>query len=328
MSKINNKMSNHIDKSVIRLFIIAFLISASVLAYRYTKYTPCKEVVFAVTSDDFRESKLVKFTDNTANAKVWKWNFGDSSKEVFSKEALHIYKKPGEYYVKLTVNDICERIEKVVIKQKIFVIDSTKLPIFKLPNSILVGEKLTVIDKTPNASTWEWRFGETANINSKERIAKYTYKESGLKTVSLIVNGDVQHMIKKRINVLPIEQEDERINDITAVQRTVDDGIKDKPLDAMDSNGAPKSVPFISESQFKNNLILVSKKKMSVNSFKKYLCGDLNKSIIVNGKKTSFLAFCELIKDKKLKIKEVKLYRDKGSNCIKDVTIVRKKFIF
>jgi len=331
MSK-QQTISKHIDKLVIRLFLAVFLISASVFAYRYTKYTPCKEVVFDVKAKEFRQGELIKFIDNTQNATTWEWQFDDSTSVSTSKEALHIFRKPGEYKVRLLVNDICEKIEVVTIQEKLFVLDSTKLPQFKIPNSIKVGETLKIKDETENASTWEWRFGETATINSKEKNAKYVYKSPGLKTVSLIVNGDIKHITKKQITVLPIEEVKKPIKTITGTNRQIGDGIKYKPKDHTDDVAepivdAPKVVPFISEAAFKNKLLLVSKNKINAKAFSEYFCGDLNRQLIVNGKNTTFLIFCEKIRNKRLKIKELTLYRDEGSNCIKNVTVKQNKIL-
>ena len=324
MSTNTNKMSNHIDKLVIRFFIITFFVSASVLAYKATLYSPCKEVTFAIKTKEFVEGKLIKFVDNTANAVSWEWNFGDGSKYTNNKEALHIFKKPGEYNVSLLVNGICQEVRNIVIKEKKFIIDSTKLAVFNLPASIRVGKKLVVVDKTPNATTWEWRFGETAGANSTKKLAKYTYETPGLKTVSLVVNGDIRHATNKKIEVLPIKKERGQINVVSSVKRTVK-RINDAPI-SNPLGAGPKIIPYISEKSFKNKLNLVSRKKLSANAFKEYLCGDLNKSIVVNGQKTTFLELCELIAIKKLRIKEVKLFREDG-NCITNITIKRSRYI-
>ncbi|MGB1283116.1 MAG: PKD domain-containing protein [Polaribacter sp.] len=315
----NKKMSNHIDKSVTRFFIIAFLISASVLGYKATRYSPCKEVEFSIKTKEFVEGKLIKFVDNTSNATSWAWNFGDGSKDITNKEALHIYKSPGEYNVSLLVNGICQEVRKVVIKEKEFMIDSTKLAVFHLPASIRVGKKLVVVDKTPNASTWEWRFGETAGANSTKKLAKYVYETPGLKTVSLVVNGDIKHATSKKIQVL------RKRSTIRTLGRPINDAPTFDPLE--EDMFPEEEVPYITEKQFKYNLNLVARKKSNVSTFKKYLCGDLKKSIIVNGKRTTFSELCELIAIKKLKIKEVKLYREDDSNCITDIAIRRSRYI-
>ena len=114
-------ISKHLDKTVIRLFLAVFLISASVFAYRYTKYKPCEDVDFKVLSKVLRQGELIKFADNTENANSWEWQFGDDSEVSTTKEPLHIYKQPGEYTVKLIVNNICEKLEVVTIDEKLFI---------------------------------------------------------------------------------------------------------------------------------------------------------------------------------------------------------------
>ena len=94
----------------------------------------------------------------------------------------------------------------VVQEYKQQILDSTKFPVFDIPESIRVGESLILKDETDNASTWEWRFGETPRVDAESRTASYVYKESGLYTVKLIVNGDVEYMTKKKINVLEGKQ--------------------------------------------------------------------------------------------------------------------------
>jgi len=330
-------MSDHIDKSVLRLFLIVFLISVSVLAYRINEYTPCKKVEFNILTDDHTEGVLIKFRDETANANTWEWDFGDSTKVETNKEILHSFKNPGEYNVTLKINGICEDIKQITIKEKPFIIDQTKLPVFSLPKSIKLGETLKVVDKTPNARTWEWRFGETEGVNSVKRTAEYVFEKGGLKTVALVVNGDLKHVKSKQIRVID-EKEDKKREAVDKVKRTVGRVIKDDPtVNALGEEGGgeveveedegPKSVPNISENEFKSKLNLVARKQLDPSVFKEYFCGDLNKQIIVNGESTKFLELCELIKSKNIKIKEVKLYKE-DNNCIKDITIVRGKYIY
>lgn len=328
----NNEMSNHIDKSVIRLFLIVFLISVSVLAYRVTEYTPCKQVEFKIISDNFLEGTLIEFKDKTANATSWEWDFGDGSKVGTHKEALHSFDKPGEYNITLKINGICEDIQQVVIEEKPFVVDTTKLAIFSLPETIEVGTELSVIDKTPNAATWEWRFGETAGVNSTEKRAKYTYESGGLKTVSLIINGDVKHVTSKKIRVIEKKKIEGPEEVIKPVERTVPiKKIGDAPtggaLGGPSIPDGPKTYPIITDTNFKNQLNLVADKKLKPSAFKPYFCGDIDMPILVNGENTTFLKLCELIISKKLKIKTLTLYKE-DNNCIKNITLTRTKYLY
>lgn len=319
-------ISQHLDKSVIYLFLATFLISATVLAYKFTKYAPCEDVSFEVKAQTYTIGELVKFNDATIGATSWRWDFGDKTPTFTQNEALHIYKQSGEYVVKLIVNNTCESTKTITIKDKKVIVDSTKFPVFEIPKSIKFGETLTVEDKTPNATTWEWRFGETTSANAKTKTAKYQYKEPGLKTVSLIVNGDLKHITVKRIEVIPKPESKKDIIKPVTNAKPKGWNIKLKPETGVEvEKKSPKVVPYISEAEFANKLILVSQEKMSPKQFSEYFCGDVNKPVIVNGKNTTFLVLCGKIKDKKIKLKKVELFRDKGSNCIKTITVDYKK---
>lgn len=287
-----------------------FLVFGFVFLIKVIKSSPCDEITFDIKAQRFVVGELIQFNDKTKSADSWYWEFGDQT-SASSKEALHIYKKPGEYKINLTVNNNCVTSKNIFIKEQSAIIDSTKFPVFKLPLNIRMGRTLYVEDQTKNASSWEWRFGETASANATTKKAQYNFKSPGLKTVSLIVNGNLNYITKKRIEVLP------ELDNNTS--------ILDLDQDQKDWKNSPKTVPFINDIEFANKLLLVSQGQMSPKQFTEYFCGDLNKSIIVNQKSTAFLLFCEKIFDKKIKIKKIELFRDEGSNCIKTFTIDYKK---
>ncbi|AEH02119.1 PKD domain-containing protein [Lacinutrix sp. 5H-3-7-4] len=321
MSKYNNS-SSHIDKTVIYVFLFVFFASISVFAYRYTKYSPCENVTFNIDKAQNTVGELIKFKDVTDTAESWYWDFGDNSIASTQKEPLHVYKTPGDYTVKLIVNDICEATQTVSIAEKKEVLDPTKFPIFELQKTIKVGQKLRVNDETENASTWEWRFGETAKINANTKRASYVYTEPGLKTVSLVVNGDLKYVTKKTIEVLPLAETKRKPIDIPQAPSKPSVDIKYKPESAIkDKPSTPKLAPYISEADFKAKMMKVSKEEMSAKQFSEYFCGDINKKIVANGRNTTFLVFCEKISDKKIRIKKLEIFRDKGSNCINTITI-------
>lgn len=322
-----NNMSKHIDKNVVFFFVAVFLVSASLLGYKYYKNIPCKEVIFSFKADEFRQGELINFFDESEGAKVWSWKFGDSTEMETLKDPIHIFKKPGEYKVTLLVNNTCEKVITVNIKKKKELLDPNKIPQFTLPESIIVGEKLKVKGEFKNdASTWAWRFGETASINSKKRYTSYQYEIPGIKTVSLVVNGDMKHINEQRIHVLPKPEEKTKIPIIKSKPVPIGWRIKPKPIETVKDKPKvkpKKAIPFISNDDFRAKILLVSRGKVKPNYFSEYLCNNMNIPIVVNGKSTTFLIFCQKIHNKKIKIKSknFSLYRDKGSNCIKSITI-------
>lgn len=324
--------SNYLDKSVTLFFLAAFLISASVLAYKYTSKVPCDVVVLDVKANKFNVGELVRFNDKTVGAESWRWDFGDDTSGSILQEALHVYRKPGEYNVRLLVNNSCEKVTTITINEKKKLIDSTKFPVFNIPKSILVGEQLLVEDETFNAKSWEWRFGETAGSNSSKQKASYVYTTPGLKTISLVVNDDLNYITKKQIEVIPLPEKKEKIEPLVIKEAPNEPAwkIKDAPKKTEAKEEEPAPAPYISDAQFAQRLMMVSRGEATAKSFSDFFCGDLGKQIVAEGKTMSFLVFCERIQDRKIKkIKRLQVFRDENSNCIKTITIdYSKKGLF
>lgn len=324
----NKNIATHLDGSVIQLFIAVFLIATTTWAFRYANSEPCDEVSFVHTASAYRVGEIIKFRDETEGALEWKWDFGDGSEIVSQKSPLHIFNKEGDFEVRLVINNRCEKVETLSIEKKLMVLDSTKLPKFKLPKTVSVGQILKVEDETEDAFSWEWRFGETASANASTKMAEYVYEEPGLKTVSLIVNGNLTYIQKKKINVLPLPESKEKIKKNSRKRR-------DKRLDL---NQAPEGIeaeeikeekpdvaPFITTGNFENKIKMVASGKTNPQVFSEFFCGDTNPLVEVNGRNTTFLDFCEKISGEKIKIKSLNLIRKAESNCITSFTIVYKK---
>lgn len=330
--KKSENLKKYLDKSVTYLLLSIFFVSASALTYRVYSDFPCENINFDIKGKEYRVGELIKFTDITERAQKWQWNFGDSSAVSSSRESLHIYKKPGEYTVTLKVNNSCEKTQIITIKEKKFVLDPNKIPKLIVQDSITVGETITLTDSTKDAYTWEWRFGETAKVNATTQKATYAYSESGLKTITLVVNGDIRHMAKKRIKVYPKKKkEDTQIDNIQEPDKGLDWDIPYQPneKEKKDKEEKPEDeAPYISEPAFEKKLMKLSDKKLSEKSFKEYFCGDINKNIVVNGKNITFLVFCKKIRGKNINIKRLNIYRNEGSNCIENMNIEYKKKVF
>ena len=327
MSKSKNEnLTKYLDKNVVYLFLVVFFISGSALAYRYYTDFPCDQINIDIQASDYRVGELIKFKDLTEQGQSWEWDFGDSTDVSVISQAFHIYKEPGEYNVRLLVNNSCEKTETITIKEKKFVLDPTKIPNLIIPDSITVGQELKVKDNTKDAYSWEWRFGETANANATTKSATYVYEESGLKTITLIVNGDIQHIGKKRIRVYEKETPTAQIDaPITEPERPIGWNIPYEPVLDDDKNEDEElesiEVPYISEPDLKRRLYKVSESKITEKEFSNYFCGDVNKPIVVNGRNTTFLVFCQRIRGKRINIKRLTIFRNDGSNCIKNLNV-------
>jgi plastocyanin len=324
----NKTMNKHLDKMVVYLFIILFLVSAGAMAIRIVNHVPCNDVVFTVETNELRSGELIQFKDISEGAETWKWEFGDSTELNTIREPTHTFKKAGEYKVRLVVNNRCEEIVEITVKEKRVLLDPNKYSMFTLPVTIRVGEKLKVKDESENASTWEWRFGETAGIQAKTRSAEYVYNKPGVKTVSLIVNDDIEYIIKKRITVLPKSGSNDGVRDIEEFRQDPFGDIRQRRDDSdeeEDNYLESKEVPNISDRNFQLEIILISSEKKKPQDLTKYFCGDINMTMVANEENTTFLEFCEKIKGKKIKVKSINVIRDDESNCISTFTIKYRK---
>ncbi|QWX84230.1 PKD domain-containing protein [Cellulophaga sp. HaHaR_3_176] len=333
----NNKTerATYLDNMVRYFFVAIILVAGLVVGFKISGSIDCEYVKIDISAMEYRVGDLVEFTDVTENAQKWEWTFGDSTDVVEKRKAYHIYEKPGNYEVRLMVNGQCEYFEELVIKEKKFVLDPNKIPYFDLPESIAVGEKLFVEDSSNRAYSWEWRFGDTSEANASSKKADYTYEEPGVKTVSLVVNGDIRHMASKKIVVYPEEENttarQRRTNrrNRTVNSRTLLDTIPIIPVDWINPDLESNLGPYISEIDFKEKLEKVVLDDVSPAYFEKYFCGEINKNCIVDGDSMKFLELVSYLKKrKKRKITKLKIFREEDSNCIKYIQVsIKRKWL-
>ncbi|WP_299438959.1 PKD domain-containing protein [uncultured Aquimarina sp.] len=325
MKTSNNTTNYHLDKSVILFFVITILVTATVFAFKYVNYTPCEIIDFSFKETEIRVDESIEFEDKTLGALEWKWDFGDSTAIDTRRKPYHTYKKSGDYTISLIVNGKCPKLKTITILDKKEVLDPLKKAKFEiLTPKIRVGDKLKVKDNTLEAKSWEWNFEDAIGATSKEQNPEYTYSTSGKKTITLIVNGEIKYATTQTIEVLPkkaerIQRDETVVRDVSIIpiDPIGDDPISEDPKDEF-------KAPFINEESFKSKIILVSTKKLTANDFKAYLCGNLDLSIIVRKKRTTFIEFCEKIKGKNIIVKELRLTHEEN-NCIKNIVIDYKK---
>lgn len=318
-------MSAYLDRKVVTFFIVVFILAAGSFSFRYANYETCGEVSFSLDIKEPTAGNMVQFKGYSEGAKEWEWDFGDGTAKKGLKDQLHVFNMEGDYIVRLLVNNKCERIETVHVKPEIIVIDSTKFPVFSLPKSIKVGQRLIVTDSTENASSWEWRFGETANVNAATKTAEYIYEEPGLKTVSLLVNGDINFISKKKINVIPLKGSQKRISEITKKSRDDKLGIKSAPSgDPIKPAGQnnptpisePEPEPTLTNQNIKTKIMMIAKGQMTPKSISEFFCGDANPLIVVNDRSFTYNTFCRDIKGINIVIENLQITWGDNRKCI------------
>ncbi|MFP2997343.1 PKD domain-containing protein [Spongiivirga sp. MCCC 1A20706] len=330
----------HIDRSVLLFFLVMILISGSVFGYRFYNYTPCGVVDFEAVGNEYRVGEIIRFKDKSTQVSNREWSFGDNSEVDKRVTPFHTFKKPGKYQISLKINNRCIKTKTIVVKEKLFILDSTKLANFNIPSSIRVGKLLKVDEFTKDATSWEWRFGETAEVNSKLKEPNYIYNSPGLKTVTLIVNGDPRYSTSKRINVLPeLEQNTQprivaprRRTEINLIPTTDPDPIvgidlPEEPQEDTESDTPPPfRAPDIGNTALSTLFQSIGKKTGSIADLDNYTCENRNIPISARGDSFTLKEWCKVLekRGKKWKITIQKVSRAEN-NCITGITLTYKR---
>lgn len=336
------------DKRVYYFFVIVFIAAAASFSFRYINYEPCVAVDFTFDQLEPKVGSVIQFRDFSGGAKEWEWDFGDDTEIKNQKNEFHVFEKPGFYEVTLKINNSCELTKPIYVEANTKVLDSTKFPKFNLPKNIRVGDKLVVTGQSERALSWEWRFGETAKANAATQTAQHVYGLPGVYTVSLIINDEIDYLVKKTIQVRPnktfkMPKEVVRKNSLNLPDAPENLTVEEPNL-KNDSNfekqenlqevvttpevkkniETPKEPkkeeekkdnrPSLDDDIIRNGLQGISNKRMMPDAFAEYFCEDKNPLIIANGRSDTFQSFSKFIKGKKVIIKNISW--GTGKKCI------------
>lgn len=331
------------DKRVYYFFAIVFIAAAGSFSFRYINYEPCVAVDFTFDQLEPKVGSVIQFRDYSGGAKAWEWDFGDDTEIKNQKNEFHVFEKPGFYEVTLKINNSCELTKPIFVEANTKVLDSTKFPKFNLPKNIRVGDKLVVTGQSERARSWEWRFGETAKANAATQTAQHVYGLPGVYTVSLIINDEIDYLVKKTIQVRPNKTFEVPKEVVRKNTLNLPDAPENRTVEAPniknDSNSEKQDIlqevvtipevkkiaetpkepkkeekPSLDENMISNGLQKISNKLMMPETFADYFCEDRNPLVIANGKSDTFQSFSKFIKGKKVIIKNISW--GKGKKCI------------
>ncbi|MDX6750366.1 PKD domain-containing protein [Geminicoccaceae bacterium 1502E] len=124
------------------------------------------------------------------------WSFGDGTAGG-GERPVHIYQKPGEYRVQLTIEgDQIGQCANTSTSEALLTVVEAPAPRIVAPASVAVGETVT-FDGTGSAATagritgWRWDFGDGATAEGP--VAHHAYQKAGshVVTLSLATEGGV-----------------------------------------------------------------------------------------------------------------------------------------
>ncbi|AWG24105.1 PKD domain-containing protein [Flavobacterium kingsejongi] len=313
-----NQIKTHFDLKIIVFFIVIFIVSCGLLAFKINEKAVCTVKEFKVDAPSFRTGELITFSDDSKNSYEWRWYFGDGTKISYRSKVAHAFSKPGKYTVKLLVNNNCTVEQTITITAKNDVLDAALFPKFKSPKIVYQGDIVKFSDSTAHAKSWEWRFGDSQKIDALEKNPSYVYKTPGEKKVSLVVNGDIKYVKYASIVVLPAKKEQKDLVKERLERRgsARGDAVKEYFDKLPDAPKRSPEIANIDEEKFKKMLLGVSADQLSYENLTRYFCEDnLPLVQLKGGKSMSLKALDESVRNRGINVKKVTLQRDKD-NCV------------
>ncbi|WP_333853335.1 PKD domain-containing protein [Epilithonimonas sp.] len=297
-------------KNIIIAVISLLLLAAIIILWLQRKVIHSSDdIVAAVYPTSLNVGDTLTFEDNTTFGKTRKWDFGDGFNSDKNKGA-HFFKKPGYYQVSLIIDNKYTKSFPILVSGGFSKpADTTKVATkIDAPSQAMQLENVFFRADSPDAKIYTWKFGETGNIDAKEKMATYAFKNPGNYIVTLytdIDNEPIQHMIK----ILPAYED---LDDEVATAPTVTD-IYSKIND--DFKYHLQQIANGSNFNSHYNYLLST-----------YLCNKDNIGLTVNDKNNSFYNYCMGLQfDKNNSIQEVKTTLDTNQNCVVKVEVKQSK---
>jgi len=297
-------------KNIIIAVVSLLLLAAIIILWLQRKVIHSSDdIVAAVYPTSLNVGDTLTYEDKTTFGKSRKWDFGDGFNSEKNKGA-HFFKKPGYYQVSVIIDNKYTKSFPVLVSAGVArAVNLEKVPTrIDAPSQAMQLENVFFRAEAPDAKIFTWKFGETGNIDAKEKMATYAFKNPGNYVVTLYTDADqepIQHMIK----ILPAYEEldDEEIATPTVadIYGKINDDFKYHLQQIADGNSFNTHYNYLLNT---------------------YLCSKDNIAVNVNDKANSFYYYCTGLQfDKKNNIQEVKTTLDANQNCVIKVEVTQSK---
>ncbi len=294
-------------KNIIIGVIATLLIAALVALWMQKKVIQSSDdIVGNVNPSTIAVGDTLRFEDMTPSAKTRKWNFGDGSTSDKSK-GIHFYSRPGYYQITLIIDNKYSKSFPVMVSARSLpkTNDSIKIKtIIEGPSEAVQYIKVQ-FRAVSDADQFTWRFGETGNIDSKEKLAFYAYQKPGDYVVTLYTNEN-EEPILHHIKITPAYDDLKEEVSVEDVYAKIDDDFK-RHL---------QQIAYGNDFNSHYNYLL-----------KTYLCNNENTVVKVSDSKVNnFYMYCAGLQfDKNTIIQTVKVNFDDTQNCVTKVDINQSK---
>ena len=302
----------------IPLLVVA-LLAATVLLVLKLRSPHCDGLVFSVPSSG-RADERVAFTDSTAKAASWLWDFGDSTDQSSDRSPSHRYAQPGKYIVSLTVNQSCQDLKQIEILPK----PAMQLQLAQIQGpsgEVYIGDQVPFNELTPDATDWEWTFGESGKVDKRTKQTAYAFHTPGYKTVTVYVTTPGGKL--------------SGTYSVNVKERSLD--IKPQMITPKEIAGAGKPTGAAKKNLFMNKLAAflmqedLSSRTKIFTELQQYVCNNTIPVLWITpkfhkDKKKNFEDFCrEIMSDKNIyEIKSISGDFDDAKDCVSSVRVEMK----
>ena len=304
----------------IPLLVVA-LLSSIIFIVIQVRTPHCSGLNFAVPITGQVDENL-SFADSTQVRTVSRmWDFGDSSSST-DPSPHHRYTRPGKYIVSLTINNTCRDVQQIVITPK----PALQIQLAQIQgpaDDVYVGDKLSFTELTPDATEWEWAFGESGKVDAKTKDVSHVYTSTGYKKVTVFVTTPSGRLS----------------GTYTVNVKAKDAGVRPQMLTPKDIAGATKPTGEAKKKLFETKLTAflsqadIGARTKLYNEMRQLVCNPKIQvlwvtPILKKNKKMSFDDFCsEVIGDKdtyNVSEQVVNFDMAKDKDCVTDVRVKMK----
>ncbi|WP_294208629.1 PKD domain-containing protein [uncultured Chryseobacterium sp.] len=294
-------------KNIIIGVIAALLIAALVALWLQKKVIhSADDIVGVVYPSSVKVGDTLMFEDKTQFAKTKRWNFGDGTTSDKSS-GIHFYSKPGYYQVTLIIDNEYTKSFPVMVsarsipKPKDTIVAPTTID---APSQAMQYENVQ-FRAISEAKQFTWKFGETGRIDSKDKLAIYSYKKPGDYVVTLYTDENIEPILHHIKIISGYDSMDEEVS-VEDAYAKIDNDFKYHLQQIANGNSFNMHYNYL---------------------LRTYLCNNENTVVKVNDSKVNnFYMYCAGLQfDKNNVIQTVKVNFDDAQNCVTKVDINQSK---
>lgn len=280
-----------------------------ILGIRKKEYTS-EDIVASISSNNLKIGEVLTFEDKSPFGNTRKWILNDGYTTT-ARKGEHIFKKDGFYNVTLIIDNNLTKTFPVLVSAA-GPTSAARVPtLIDGPSQAMQLENVVFKAVTADAKMFTWKFGETGNIDSKDKTSVYTFKNPGTYIVRLYTDTDTEP-IEHSIRILPaypVIKEEPVIAPPPPTEEEVFSKIND------DFRQHLQQIANGNNFNFHYNYLL-----------RTYLCNRDNVSVTANDKNSTFYYYCTGLQfDKNNLIQEVTTTVDTGQNCVTKVEVKQTK---